>query len=84
MGPQRYDATMRPTVTIDDGVLAVATRLAQQNGVSLGRALSDLARRGQPATAAVVESDSLPVFAVPRYTKPITSDDVYKALGEWL
>lgn len=75
---------MRPTVTIDDGVLAVATRLAQQNGVSLGRALSELARRGEHATGTAVEGDGLPVFAVPCDAKPITSDDVYKALGEWL
>jgi len=81
---ERYDATMRTTVTIDDDILAIARALAQQNGVSLGRALSELARRGQHATAAVVESDGLPVFAVPRDTKPITSDEVYKALGEWL
>ena len=81
---ERYDATMRTTVAIDDDVLAVARALAQQNAVSLGRALSELARRGQHATAAVVESDGLPGFAVPRDTKPITSDEVYKALGEWL
>ncbi|MYC67479.1 MAG: antitoxin [Acidobacteriia bacterium] len=75
---------MRTTVAIDDDVLAIARALAQQNAVSLGRALSELARRGQHATAAVVESDGLPGFAVPRDTKPITSDEVYKALGEWL
>ncbi|MDE0265250.1 MAG: hypothetical protein OXJ37_22815 [Bryobacterales bacterium] len=75
---------MRTTVTIDDDILAIARSLAQQNGVSLGRALSGLARRGQHSTAATVESDSLPVFAVPCDAKPITSDDVYKALGEWL
>lgn len=75
---------MRTTVTIDDDVLAIARALAQQNGVSLGRALSELARRGQRAMAAAATNDGLPVFAVPRDAKSITSDDVYKALGEWL
>lgn len=74
---------MRTTITIDDDILAIARALAQQNGLSLGRAVSELARRGQRATAAAAESDGLPVFAVPRDAKPITSDDVYKALGEW-
>lgn len=71
---------MRVTVMIDDDVLTLARALAQQDGVSLGRALSELARHGQRAAAATVESESLPVFPVPRDAKPITSDDVYKAL----
>lgn len=74
---------MRTTVTIDDDILAIARTLVQQNGISLGRALSELARRGQRATTAAVESDGLPVFAVPRDAKPITSDEVYKSMGEW-
>ena len=75
---------MRTTLAIDDDILAIARALALKRGVSLGRALSELARRGQQATGAAVESDGLPVFAVPRDAKPITSDDVYRALGEWL
>ncbi|MYB53798.1 MAG: antitoxin [Acidobacteriia bacterium] len=75
---------MRTTVTIDDDIMAVARALAQQNAVSLGHALSELARHGQRATSAAVESDGLPVFAVSRDATPITSDDVDKALGEWL
>ena len=74
---------MRTTVMIDDDILAIARALAQQNKISLGRALSELARRGQRATATAVESDGLPVFAISPDAKPITSDDVYKALGQW-
>ena len=37
---------MRTTVTIDDDVLAAARALAARKGVSVGRVLSDLARRG--------------------------------------
>ncbi|MCY4188411.1 MAG: hypothetical protein OXD30_08000 [Bryobacterales bacterium] len=74
---------MRTTVMIDDDILAIAKALAQQNKTSLGRALSELARRGLRTTAAAVENDGLPVFAMPPDAKPITSDDVYKALGQW-
>ncbi len=37
---------MRTTVDIDDTVLAAARSLARARGVSLGQALSELARRG--------------------------------------
>ena len=74
---------MRTTVTIDDEILAVARALAQQNDVSLGRAISELARRGLRAAEKVGESDGLPVFSVPGDAKPITSDDVYRAQVDW-
>lgn len=35
---------MRTTVTIDDDVLLAAKQLAQRKGLTLGQALSDLAR----------------------------------------
>ena len=46
---------MRTTVTIDDDVLAVARALAKRNRTSLGRALSELARRGFRTGAAVAQ-----------------------------
>lgn len=73
---------MRVTVTIDDDILALARTLARQNGVSLGRALSELARRGQCVAAAAAGSGGLPVFSVPRDAQAISSDDVYRALGK--
>ena len=44
---------MRTTVTIDDDVLAAARALAARKGVSVGRVLSDLARRGIRTGAAL-------------------------------
>lgn len=41
-----YDALMRTTLEIDDTVLAAARALAQARRISLGAALSELARRG--------------------------------------
>ena len=66
---------MRITVNIDDDVLAIARALAKQRRTSLGKALSELARRG-------FESDGT-VFAVAADAVPITNEDVYGALGEW-
>ena len=74
---------MRTTLTIDDDVLAVARALAERNGSSLGRALSELARRGfRSGDHAGGDSDGT-VFAVSPDAEPITSEDVYRALGEW-
>ncbi|MCY4387051.1 MAG: hypothetical protein OXC18_08135 [Desulfurellaceae bacterium] len=75
---------MRTTVTIDDDVLAVARALAEQSGSSLGRALSELARRGfKGASAAEDGGDGVPAFQVPVDAGPITSEDVYRVLSEW-
>jgi len=74
---------MRTTVTIDNDVLAVARALAQRNGTSLGRAISDLARRGFRSAPAAVEQGEGTVFAVASDADPITSEDVYRSLSDW-
>ena len=75
---------MRTTLTIDDDVLAVARALAGRRGVSLGTAVSDLARRGFRETGvAKLEDDGVPVFRVAPDVPPITSEDVQRALDEW-
>ena len=74
---------MRTTLTIDDDVLAVARALAERNGTSLGRALSELARRGFRSGDHPGDDGDGTVFAVAPDAGPITSEDVYKALGEW-
>jgi len=73
---------MRTTVTIDDDVLAVARALAVRSGSSLGSALSELARRGF-RQAGIIEDDGVPVFRVAADAKPITNEDVHRALDEW-
>lgn len=48
------DEGMRTTLTVDDDVLAAARQLAANRGVSVGDALSQLARaglQGKPASA---------------------------------
>lgn len=46
-----YDAVMRTTLEIDDTVLAAARSLARSRGISVGAAISELARRGLSAPA---------------------------------
>ena len=74
---------MRTTLTIDDDVLAVARALAERNGSSLGKALSELARRGFRSSRETGDKGDGTVFAIAPDAEPITSDDVYRALGEW-
>ena len=74
---------MRTTVTIDNDVLAVAKALAERNGTSLGRALSELARRGFRGMPPTPGLESGAVFDVPPDARPITSEDVRSALTDW-
>ena len=74
---------MRTTVNIDDDVLAVARVLAERKRISLGRALSELARRGLKTAATAEGRGDGTVFAVPANAEPITSEDVYRSLGDW-
>ena len=76
---------MRTTVTIDDDVLSVARALAERSGVSVGRALSELARRGfrTGAAAARQKQGREAVFAVDPGVGPITNEDVHRSLSDW-
>lgn len=56
---------MRTTLDLDDAVLRAARALAEQTGVSLGRAVSELARRGLEVAPSARAGDFplLPRFA---------------------
>ena len=69
---------MRTTVEIDDSVLEAARTLAKEQHVTLGVALSNLAKRGLTAAGPVV-TDGLPTFDVRRAAPPITPDMVREA-----
>ena len=72
---------MRVTVNIDEDVLVGARALAERKKVSLGAALSELARRGFKASSTETYGDGT-VFKVPADAKPITSEDVYQSLSD--
>ena len=69
---------MRTTLDIDDQVLAAARTLAAETRVSIGTALSELARRGLRA-AEGDETDGVPTFAVGDGIDPLTPEMVAEA-----
>ena len=77
------DVYMRTTLTIDDDVLLEARALAEHSGISLGAAVSELARRGLIYPPAVPDPDRPWMFRVHPDAAPITNEDVYKALNDW-
>ena len=68
---------MRTTVDLDEDVLRAAQDLAAQRGHSLGRVLSELARRGlQPRQVSSAKSHGVPILARLPGAKPVTSGTV--------
>ena len=72
---------MRTTLQLDDDVLAAARVLADERGISIGAALSDLARRGL-GSRRIAEEHGLPVFAVDDDAPPITPSMVREGAEE--
>jgi hypothetical protein len=78
---RRYPDAVRTTVQIDDDVLEAARQIAAVDGRSLGRVISDLARRAlMPAT--VRSGGGFPTFDVGSDAPPITPEHVARALDE--
>ena len=77
---------MRTTLTIDDDVFDVARNLARHRGISLGKAVSLLARRGAQGkistvgTASDTATDRYPVFSVAEDAPTFGPDAVARAL----
>ncbi len=74
---------MRTTLKIDDDVLSVARALAARTGKSLGDAVSQLARRGFSERSRIESKDDLPRVRVRPDARPITTEDVRKALSDF-
>ena len=73
---------MRTTLAIDK-LLAAARTIAERTGGGLGSALSELARRGFKSAPTMRIDGDPTVFAVDGDSETITSEDVYRSLGEW-
>ena len=70
---------MRTTLNLEPDVLAAARKIATARAVSLGKAVSDLIRRGLDAATAAGPKGSkraFPVFPVERGAAPLTLEDV--------
>ena len=73
-----YGVHVRTTLTIEDDVLMIAKSMASAKGTSVGRILSDLARRGLRGKRTYADVDGLPSFEVKKDATPITLEDVKK------
>ena len=73
---------MRTTLTLDDDILELATRQAKLRGVSLGKSVSDLLRKGLNATTPAQEKDGVVVFHLPADSPKVTTEDVRRIEAE--
>lgn len=73
---------MRTTLTLDDDILELATRQARLRGVSLGRTVSDLLRKGLNASTPAEDKGGLVVFHLPADSPKVTTDDVRRIEAE--
>ena len=73
---------MRTTLTLDDDILELATRQAKLRGLSLGKTVSDLLRRGLNASTLAQDKGGLVVFQLPTDSPTVTTDDVRRIEAE--
>lgn len=72
---------MRTTLDIDEDVLSVAKDLAREAGQSLGRALSELARKGlHQEIAPSLVRNGVPLLSIQSGARPVTSQIVAELL----
>ena len=73
---------MRTTLALDDDVLTAAKAIAQQTNRTIGKVVSDLARRGLAPRRQSKTRSGFPVFDVAPDAPPITLEMVKQALDE--
>ena len=73
---------MRTTLTLDDDLMQVVTRQAKLRGVSLGKTVSDLVRRGLSASTPSREKNGLVVFQLPADSPTVTTEEVRRIESE--
>jgi hypothetical protein len=73
---------MRTTLTLDDDILELAARQAKLRGVSLGKTVSDLLRRGLNAPTPSQGKGGLVVFQLPADSPPVTTEEVRRIEAE--
>ena len=75
---------MRTTLQVDDDVLQAAKALSRSQRRSLGKVISDLARRGLQPSGKQSVHRGFPVFSVAPDAPPVTDDDIKAALDDEL
>jgi hypothetical protein len=67
---------MRTTLSIDPEVLSAARKIAVARSTSIGKVISELARRGLEARSKVGSRHGFPVFEVSPDSPPLTPEQV--------
>lgn len=73
---------MRTTLVLDEDVYEVASARARLQRVSLGKAVSDMARRSLGAVRLEEDKRGFPVLRAPAGSPPITSERVRQLMDE--
>lgn len=67
---------MRTTLSIDPEVLTAAKKIAAARSISLGKAISELAKRGLEVRAKVGKRNGFPTFQVAKHATALTPEQV--------
>lgn len=73
---------MRTTLNLDDDVLRNAKQYADSRSLTMGKAVSELVRKGLRAPVAIRWENGIPVFDVPADGEVITVEHVKKLESE--
>jgi len=75
-------AAVRTTLTLDNDLHEAVVRLAADRRISLGKAVSDLIRKGMQAPARVREEHGVVVFDLPSCSPEVTMETVKRIESE--
>ena len=73
---------MRTTLSIDDEVFELANKYAESRSIGLGKAVSELVRKGLRAPTPTRVENGFVVFDVPADSPPITTERVKELESE--
>lgn len=73
---------MRTTINLEDDVLARVKRYAEDRSLSMGKAVSDLVRRGLTAPRPTKVVHGFHVVVLPPDSPPVTSADIERVADE--
>ena len=77
-----HQSAMRTTISLDDDVFELVARQAKLRGVSLGKTVSDLVRRGLSAPTSSRDKGGVFVFQLPADSPTVTSGEVLRLEAE--
>lgn len=79
---RQHPSGMRTTLTLDPDVAELAARQAKARGLSLGKTISELVRRGLNAPTSSTAKGGLVVFQLPPDSPKVTTGDVRRLESE--